>query len=310
MPQFYLIPKRLARKAPMLFSMAQWVEAQLFRGIFWLVRRLSVENANRMAAIAFGLFGSFSDKAKKAQDNLAIAFPDSTEKWRKDTTRDIFRSLGSSTAELIKLEDIWAQREQRLEYVVDPLAEDYLQNKRAAIYVTAHIGPWQVAPLITKHYGLTINTLYAPESNPVLAELMLELRNFFGDHLIATDAGPRPWLKELRAGHIINMAMDTRPESGKLMPFFGRDALMNTSPAGIALRAGVPLIPARAERLPRGRYRITVYQPLFSPDPELPLKEQAAAMTQLVYGYFEDWIREYPGQWICLKRRWPKAHKL
>ena len=39
-------------------------------------------------------------------------------------------------------------------------------------------------------------------------------------------------------------------------------------------------------------------------------KEQAVALTELVHGFFEDWIEEYPEQWICLKRRWPKAHKL
>jgi len=33
-------------------------------------------------------------------------------------------------------------------------------------------------------------------------------------------------------------------------------------------------------------------------------------MTEIVHHYFEDWIREYPQEWVCLKRRWPKAHKL
>ena len=80
--------------------------------------------------------------------------------------------------------------------------------------------------------------------------------------------------------------------------------------AGLALRTGAALVAARAERLPHARYRITVYDPLASPNPDAPVKEQAAAMTEMVYRYFEAWITEYPEQWICLKRRWPKAHKL
>jgi KDO2-lipid IV(A) lauroyltransferase len=40
------------------------------------------------------------------------------------------------------------------------------------------------------------------------------------------------------------------------------------------------------------------------------VKEQAVAMTEIVHHHFEDWIREYPQEWVCLKRRWPKAHKL
>ena len=49
---------------------------------------------------------------------------------------------------------------------------ELMKAKKPAIFVTAHIGPWQVAPLVTKYYDLTINTIYAPESNPVIADIM------------------------------------------------------------------------------------------------------------------------------------------
>ena len=87
--------------------------------------------------------------------------------------------------------------------------------------------------------------------------------------------------------------------------FFGRDALTNTSAAGLALKTGASLVLARGERLPDARYRITVYDPLESPIPDAPVKDQAVALTGIIHGYFERWIREYPEQWICLKRRWP-----
>lgn len=310
MPQFYFIPKRLARKAPVLTSIAQSIEAFGFRCIFWCMSLLSIDNARKLSAVAFGLLGPFSDKAKKAESNLAIAFPDSTEDWRKQTIKGIFRSLGESAAELIKLEDIWNERSERLEFVVEPESKKLMEEKGAAIYITAHIGPWQVAPLITKHFGITINTMYSPESNSVVADLMLDLRKFLGEKLIASDAGPRPMMRELNAGNSINMAMDTRLDSGKLVPFFGREALTTTVPAALALKTDAALVVARAERLPKGRYRITVYNPLQSTIPESPQKEQALELTAQINQHFESWIREYPDQWICLKRRWPKAHKL
>jgi KDO2-lipid IV(A) lauroyltransferase len=309
-PQFYLIPKKLARKAPVLVSISQWIEALAFRFIFWLMRRLSVERASGLAAFAFGLVGPYGDKAKKARINLAIAFPDTSAQWREQTTRQIFRNLGKATAELIKLEQIWDERDQRLEYVIHPRARELLERKGAIVFVTAHVGAWQVGPLIARRFDLTTSTIYAPESNLVVANLMLHLRKTFGEKLIASDAGARPLIKELKAGHSINIAMDTRLDSGKLVPYFGRDALTNTSAAGLALRTGAALVPGRAERLPGGRFRITVYDPLISPNPDAPIKEQALALTELVNRHFEDWIREDPGQWICLKRRWPKAHKL
>ncbi|MCB1689036.1 MAG: lysophospholipid acyltransferase family protein [Halioglobus sp.] len=310
MPEFYLIPKRLARKAPILAAATQRVEAAVFRSIFWLMSKLSIEHALRLSAFAFGLVGSVSDKAAKARENLAIAFPDKSPEWREQTTRQIFRHLGYSAAELLKLEQIWEQREQRIEFVLEPEALKHMQSKRPTVFMTAHVGAWQVAALVTRQFGFTINTIYAPESNPIMQELMLGLRRSFGEQLIPADAGPRPLLKALNAGESIIMAIDTRPDTGKLIPFFGVDALTNTSAVGLALRTDAAIVVSRAERLPGGRYRITVYDPLVSPIPDAPVKDQAVAVTEIVHRHFEDWIREYPEQWVCLKRRWPKAHKL
>jgi KDO2-lipid IV(A) lauroyltransferase len=309
-PEFYLVPKRLARKAPFLAAIAQRIEATMFRFVFWLMRKLNVDRALQLSAFAFGLVGPHSDKAAKARENLAIAFPDRSQEWREETTRQIFRHLGYSAAELIKLEDIWEQREQRVEFVLEPEALKHMQSQRATVFITAHVGAWQVAPLVTRKFGFNVCAIYAPESNPTMLKLMLDLRKSFGETLIAADAGPRPLIKELNAGHSIIMAMDTRPDTGKLIPFFGRDALTNTSAAGLALRTGAALVVSRAERLPGARYRITVYDPLVSPIPDAPVKEQAVALTQSVHRYFEQWITEYPQQWVCLKRRWPKARKL
>jgi KDO2-lipid IV(A) lauroyltransferase len=310
MPEFYLIPKRLARKAPVLASIAQWTEAVVFRVIFWVIRKLSLEHALRLSAFTFGLASVYSDKADKARSNLAIAFPDSSTEWRERTTKKIFRHVGCSAAELIKLEQIWQQREQRIEFVLEPEARKHMESKRATLFVTAHVGAWHVAPLVTRQFDFNINAIYAPESNPALHDLMLNLRKSFGEKLISADAGPRPLMRALKAGNSIIMAMDTRPEIGKLIPFFGVDALTNTSAVGLALRTNSAIVVSHAERLPNARYRITVYDPLVSPIPDAPIKEQAIAMTAIVHHHFEDWIREYPQEWVCLKRRWPKAHKL
>jgi KDO2-lipid IV(A) lauroyltransferase len=309
-PQFYLVPKRLARKAPILEKIAYRVEAFAFRTIFALIRHLNLDNALKLTGWAFVLSGRFSDKAQKAMDNLAVAFPDKDEAWRRETTREIFRSVGYSAVELIKLDQIWEEREQRIEFVYGPRARELAEKRTPTLYMTAHVGPWQVAPMLLRRFNVTINTIYAPESNPVMNELMKGLRKSFGENLISSEDGPRPIMRELKAGNSVIMAMDTRPDQGKLLPFFGREALTNTSAVGLALRTGAAVVLGRGERLAGGRYRLTLYDPIESPIPDAPVKEQSAAMTEIIHGHFEQWIREYPEQWVCLKRRWPKAHKL
>lgn len=79
---------------------------------------------------------------------------------------------------------------------------------------------------------------------------------------------------------------------------------------GVKLISRDALLSIRAERLPGSRFRVSVYDPVVSTRPEASLDDQAVDLTVQVSRYFEDWTREYPEQWVCLKRRWPKAHKL
>ena len=309
MPEYYLVPKRAARRWPPLGTAAKWLEAKLFSSLFWLIDRLSPERASAWGASLFGVIGPFGDKAAKADINLGIAFPEATQDWRRATVRGIFRSLGKSAAELIKLEQIWRERSQRLEWSINPEALALLQEGRGAVFVTAHTGPWQIVNLVSLHLNLAISTIYAPESNAALRDKMLALRESFGVKLIPSDAGVRPLLKELNAGRCIGMAMDTRLDTGQLLPFFGREALTNTTAARLALRTGALLLPIRAQRLGKARYRINVYAPITPPD-GMDAEAQALAMTLAIHRHFEDWITEQPDQWICLKRRWPKAHRL
>ena len=175
---------------------------------------------------------------------------------------------GVSAAELIKLDEIWEQRHQRLEWDISPGAAEVIERKGAAMFVSAHIGAWQITNLLSLEYGLTISTIYAPESNETLRNMMLDLRKSLGVGLISTDAGVRPLMKELAAGHSVGMAMDTRLDTGKLLPYFGRDALTNTTAARLALRSGAALLPIRGVRLPGNRFRICLYDPLVSEQPD------------------------------------------
>ena len=80
----------------------------------------------------------------------------------------------------------------------------------------------------------------------------------------------------------------------------------NTVPARLALRFDCELVPTRAERLPGGRFRITLYPPVRPDDPNASAAAQARDMTTKLNALFEDWIRATPGEWLCLARRWPK----
>jgi KDO2-lipid IV(A) lauroyltransferase len=306
-PEYYLVPKKVARAIPALGRTLIWLEAQLLRFLFWFLGRLSVERASSVAAAIVGLIGPHTSLAHHVHGNLAVAFPDWDEQDLRRTTRQVFRQLGMAIAELANMDKIWSERERRLEFCIDPLAQAHFDTGGATVFVTAHVGAWQVVNLIARQQNLTITVVFAEESNPQVRYLMHRLRKAFGVELLPTHAGVRPLLRELKAGNSIGLAMDTRLDTGEPVPFFGVDALTNTSAARMALSSGAALIPIRGERLQPGHFRVSVMAPITSPVPDAKLAEQAIAMTRLINQHFEEWIRAAPDHWMCLKRRWPKA---
>ena len=307
MPEYYLVPKKVARAVPALGRASSWLEGQLFRFLFWILGQLSVERASAVAAAIVGLIGPRTSVARIVRGNLAIAFPHWDEQKLRHTTRGVFRQLGMAVAELATMDKIWSEREQRLEFSIDPLAQAHFDAGGATVFVSAHFSAWQVTSLIARQQNLTITVVYAEESNPQVRELMQRLRKAFGVKLLPSHAGVRPLLRELNTGNSIGLAMDTRLDTGEPLPFFGVAALTNTSAAHLALRTGAALIPIRGERLRPGHYRVSVMAPIASPVPDAELAEQATAMSRLISKNFEEWIRTAPDHWMCLKRRWPKA---
>ena len=311
MAKFYLLPRSLAARFPRLARIVQIIEARSVQVLFWCMQRLSPERATGLARAVFGLFGPLSERARKADRNLAVAFPERDADWRRDTVREIFRSLGESAAELIKLEQIWRERDERIRFSIDPQSQVIIDRRQPIVFVCAHVGAWQLTNLIARHTGLTISTVIARESNPQMERSMQRLRSAFGVGLIPKAAGVRPLMRELRAGHCVGLATDTRLRTGRPLPFFGRDALTNTTAARLALSTGAALVPIHCERLGGVRFHVRVLAPLDGQQsPESAPQGEAEALSLQINRQFEDWIRATPGQWICLKRRWPEGDKM
>jgi KDO2-lipid IV(A) lauroyltransferase len=81
-----------------------------------------------------------------------------------------------------------------------------------------------------------------------------------------------------------------------------------TTPAKLALRYRVPIVPLRVRRESGARFRITVYPQI---DAERLGDDEDGVMeiTALINKTLEDWVREDPAQWHWIHRRWPDSIK-
>ncbi len=99
------------------------------------------------------------------------------------------------------------------------------------------------------------------------------------------------------------MLVDQKFQRGVPSTFFNRPVKTNPLLAKLARQYDCDVYPARCIRLPGGRYRLELKERM-----ELPRDEKGeidiAATAQLLNDTVEDWVREYPGQWMWFHKRW------
>jgi len=94
------------------------------------------------------------------------------------------------------------------------------------------------------------------------------------------------------------MDQNTTLSEGVFVDFFGTPACANVAFAKIAARTGAPVIPGFAMwSEEEQRYVLKFYPPV-------PMTGDASADTQALHSVLEQVIREHPGQWLWLHRRW------
>jgi Kdo2-lipid IVA lauroyltransferase/acyltransferase len=301
----YLVPGSLARKIPVLRNLSWKLEASVVKFLVVLMRAMTPERAASFANFIFRNLRPLLPFAAKIRRNLAIAFPQKNAREIKQLTRKTCGNLGNAAAELVLADRIWAERDQRIEFVMEDGTDLADYRDRPAVMVTGHIGAWQIATFVAVQYQLRITSIFAPEANPHLQEFFVSLRSALPVEFIARDGCMRGLMQELKQGHIVGLVSDTRLEGGDELPFFGIPVPTNTTAARLAIRHNCDLFPVRAERLQGMRFRITLCRPIRPSDPHASVSRQAQQMTLQLFEHFEAWIREAPDQWMCFGRRWP-----
>lgn len=239
--------------------------------------------------------------------NLAMAFPDKPVAERKRILRGEFTSLGRQLAELCQFP------KYTLENVDEVVAYDGLENYRRAyargkgvLFLTAHFGGWELSAFVHSLYGHRVNIVMRPMDNPYLDRMLQNQRTQHGNKVVPKDDFVRGLLAAMKCGETVGILMDTNmtPPQGVFVDFFGIAACTASGLARIALRTDAAVVPGFTiwdEAM--GKYRLR-----FDPALELirtgDLEADIVANTQRFTKIIEDYVRQYPDQWLWVHRRW------
>jgi len=239
--------------------------------------------------------------------NLELAFPEKSKAERARILRGEFTSLGRQLAELCQFP------RYTLENIDEVVIYDGLENYEKAhargkgvLFLTAHFGAWELSAFAHSLHGHWLYVVMRHLDNVYLDRLSLKYRTMHGNKTVDKDDFVRGLLAAMKAGEVVGILMDTNmtPPQGVFVDFFGIPACTASGLARIALRTDAAVVPG----FTIWDTKLKKYRLKFDPAVELirtgDNEADIVANTQKFTKIIEDYVRQYPEQWLWVHRRW------
>jgi KDO2-lipid IV(A) lauroyltransferase len=281
-------------------------EAAVFFAFMAFFRVLGLETASRVGGWIGRNLLSLLPPDRVARANLALAFPEKSESERNAIRRAMWDNLGRVVGEYPHLARFSPHGEDpRITYSLPNGLTIEGMKGGPLLFLSAHLGNWEVMPILGHQVGLDGAAVVRPPNNPFVAAWVARQRRIKGpDTLIAKHNAARAMLGQLRAGKMLCMLVDQKLREGIAVPFFGRDAMTTPAPAALILKTGAGLVFAANKRLPGPRFHVTVW-PALDFKPSGDEAEDMRALTAAITSRIEEMIRADPSQWLWIHNRWP-----
>jgi KDO2-lipid IV(A) lauroyltransferase len=284
--------------------------AAVCRGVIRLIRNWEPDRTARAGARLMRAIGPRLRGHHVARANLKAAFPEKSDREIESLIDGVWDNLGRVLAEfafLDRLTDYDPHKPSNKWILIDQadIARGFEIAKRGGPYLVfgAHLANWELAPSFPGAFGIPFTGVYYPSGYGATDDLLIKIRSR-GAKLIAARFGTAQQIENaLRQGSSIGMMVDLRFTGGAEVTFFGRKCTVNPALGWFARKYEYPLYGARAIRVPGGRFRMELTQPL-NPPRDADGKIDVAATMQMIISIIEGWVREHPEQWLWVHRRW------
>lgn len=288
-------------------TIAHRLEYGALRAVLGGLRTMSWDRATRVGA-AIGAIGYAPLRVRRSvvEKQVAAAFPELDAAAVSRIARASYEHLGRTTIETALLSTLGREQVLELFEGVDgwDAVEAGLAQGKGLIFVTGHVGNWELAGAYTAARGVGLDAVARRMANPLFDAYLTRTRQRLGMTVVHDADAVRRTPRSLRDGRAVAFVSDqgVLGLASTFAPFFGRPAKTPRGPAVFALRLGVPVVFGCALRQPSGKYRIS-FEPVpvaATGDRERDVDETVAAYTATL----ERWVRRAPEQYFWHHRRW------
>lgn len=250
---------------------------------------------------------------KRARHNLARAMPELSDRQLKQMTLESMQGLlclgveTMFTPRLVRLDTFKKVVEiGDLKATVDLLLSDH----KGVMMLTGHYGNWEVLGFALAMLGFETVSVARPLDNPYLSDFVFGIREKHGQKIVAKK-GATPEITQTLENHgVVGFVADQNAgPKGMFVDFFGRQASTYKSIGLLAMQFEVPIVIGYARRVGKKfRFKIGT-QDLIKPEDWKSQDDPLRYITQRYTSAIEALVREEPGQYLWLHRRWKTRPK-
>ncbi len=172
-------------------------EALLVRGLLSIFRRIGPVRASNLGGWLCRTVGPKLPVSRIADANLRLVMPELDAGMRRRVIRDMWDNIGRNAGEFPHLATLPHNPASGPGW--DVVGEDHLRAQEArggaAIFVSGHIGNWEMLPPAVARYGLPFSSFYRAPNNPLVDRILRDLRD-------QAMGQPRAAVRQGRAGRV------------------------------------------------------------------------------------------------------------
>ena len=258
--------------------------------------------ANIAGKIAFSLVAK---QRNKTIENLRSAFGEKKDAEIKKIAEDVFINLCKNAVEII---NFYKLTPKNLGMWITAEGAEKVKRAHARgkglIVLAAHFGNWELMSVWFSFNGYPSTAIARRLYFDRYESFINKVRASKGINVIYRDGSVKEVLKRLRNNEAIGILADQDVDSidGVFVNFFGKPAYTPKAPVALALASGAPLLPCFLLRQ-NGSHRLVIEDPVEIE--EKSTKEETIRFnTEKWSRMVESYIKEYPGKWVWMHRRW------
>jgi KDO2-lipid IV(A) lauroyltransferase len=283
----------------------------LFRCLSWIIETLPISWTLGVARGAAWVTYQFDKRHRLvAHENLRHAFPEhadlETDRLARASFRHLFTVLVESSVLRRRLKP-----ETVGKYVRHADAEKYqraiawTQSKRPVIFLTGHLGNWEVVSFGMAAEGVKATVVGRAMDNPYLDRYVKDFRMSTGMTMVDKNGAVDEISKTMIEGGNLGAVFDQDAgPKGVFVDFFGRPASTFKSIALLSLQHNAPILVLGCVRT-----GAPLEHTMFMEEEIMPedYKDDPAAVRTITQRYtaaLERMVRRCPDQYFWLHRRW------